>query len=118
MSLTETRQDLADALKDPSYSVYAYPNEVMFGPCIVLVPGSPYVLWQTPSRFAARFMLTLMVVNNDNQAALVNLENMIETVAALIPDYVTVGDFSQPTSNEVGSTEYLTTDIELDITIN
>jgi hypothetical protein len=118
MSITETRQDLADALADPSYSVYAFPNEVMFAPAIVLVPGSPYVLWQTPTRFAAKFILTLMVPNNDNQAALVNLEKMIETVAALIPDHVTVGDFSQPTSNEVGSTEYLTTDIELDVTIN
>jgi len=118
MSLTETRQDLAEALADPSYSVYAFPNEVMYAPAIVLVPGSPYVLWQTPTRFAARFNLTLMVPNNDNQGALVNLEKMIETVAALIPDYVTVGDFSQPTSNEVGSTEYLTTDIELDVTIN
>jgi hypothetical protein len=90
----------------------------MYAPCIVLVPGSPYVLWQTPARFGARFTLTLMVVNNDNQAALVNLESMIETVAALIPDFVTVGDFSQPTTNEIGSTEYLTTDIELDVTIN
>ena len=118
MSLTETRQALADALVYPSYSVYAYPNESMYAPCIVLVPGSPYVLWQTPARFGARFTLTLMVVNNDNQAALVNLESMIETVAALIPDFVTVGDFSQPTTNEIGSTEYLTTDIELDVTIN
>lgn len=118
MSLTETRQYLADLLKDPSYSVYAFPNEIMYAPAIVLVPGSPYVLWQTPSRFAAQFTLTLMVVNNDNQAALVNLEKMIETVAALIPDHVTVGDFSQPTSNEIGSTEYLTTDIELSVIIN
>ena len=118
MSLTETRIELADLLKDPSYSVYAYPNEAMFAPCIVLVPGSPYVLWQTPTRLAARFTLTLMVVNNDNQAALINLEKMIETVSGLIPTYVSVGDFSQPTSTEIGSTEYLTTDIDIDVTIN
>lgn len=118
MSLTTTRQDLADTLKDAGYSVYAYPNEQMFAPCIVLVPGSPYVIWQTPTRKAARYTLTLMVVANDNQAALINLEAMIEAVAELLPNYVTVGDFSQPQINEIGSTEFLTTDIEIDITIN
>jgi len=118
MSLTDTRQDLADTLKDAGYTVYSFPNEVMFAPCIVLVPGSPYVIWQTPTRKAAKFQLTLMVVNNDNQAALINLEQMIETVSDLLPTYVAIGDFSQPTSTEIGSTEYLTTDIELDITIN
>lgn len=118
MSLTETRQALADALQDAGYSVYAYPNEVMFAPALVLVPGSPYVLWQTPTRFGLKFMLTLLVVNNDNQAALVNLESMIETVIPLIPSHVSVSDFSQPTSTEIGSTEYLTCDIELEITVN
>lgn len=118
MSITSTRQDLADALKDAGYSVYAYPNEQMFAPCIVLVPGSPYILWQTPTRQAARYTLTLMVTANDNQAALINLENMIETVIENLPTYVTVGDFTQPTINEIGSTEFLTTDIDIDITIN
>jgi hypothetical protein len=118
MSLTTTRQDLADVLKDAGYSVYSYPNEVMFAPAIVLVPGSPYVSWQTPTRLSAKYLLTLMVAINDNQAGLINLENMIETVAALLPNYVSVGDFTQPSVNEVGSTEYLTSDIEIDITIN
>jgi len=118
MSISTTRQALADALFDTGYSVYSYPNEQMYAPALVLVPGSPYVIWETPQRRSARFMLTLMVVANDNQAALINLENMIETVIEHLPTYVTVGDFSQPNINEIGSTEYLTTDIEIDVVIN
>ena len=118
MSITSTREDLADSLKDSGYSVYAFPNEQMFAPCIVMVPGSPYIIWDTATRQRSRFTLTLMVVNNDNQAALINLEQMIETVSSLIPSYVQVGDFTQPNVAEIGSTEYLTTDIELDVTIN
>ena len=118
MSITSTREDLAETLKDSGYSVYSYPNEQMFAPCVVMVPGSPYIIWDTHIRQHARFTLTLMVVNNDNQAALINLEQMIETVSALIPTYVQVSDFTQPNVAEIGSTEYLTTDIELDVTIN
>lgn len=118
MSITTTRQDLADSLKDAGYSVYAFPNEQMFAPCIVLVPGSPYIVWETPNRQSARFTLTLMVVANDNQAALINLEKMIETVIEALPTFARVGDFSQPAINEIGSTEFLTSDIEIDVVIN
>ena len=68
MSLTTTRQEVADALSSSGYSVYAYPSETMIGPCIVMVPGSPY--------------------------------------------------FSQPQITTIGSTDYLTTDITLEVTIN
>lgn len=111
MSLTTTRQALAAALKHSSYSVYAYPNETMIAPAVVIVPGSPYVNIVNSVTATANFQITLMVINNDNQAALVNLEKMIETVYKKLPDWVSVGDFSQPTNAEVGSTEYLTSDL-------
>ena len=111
MSLTTTRTKLAEALKTSAYSVYAYPSETMIAPAVVIVPGSPYVNIYNAYTNVANFQITLMVINNDNQAALVNLEKMIETVFSKLPDWVTVGDFSQPTSVEVGSTEYLTSDL-------
>lgn len=111
MSLTTTRTDLAKALKASGYSVYAYPSETMIAPAVVIVPGSPYVNILNAVTATVNFQVTLMVVNNDNQAALVNLEKMIETVYKKLPDWVSVGDFTQPTNVEVGSTEYLTSDL-------
>lgn len=118
MSLTETREALAEAIEGVGFSVYSYPREQMFAPAVVLVPGSPYVGWETPTRKFAKFTVGLMVVNNDNQAALRNLESMIETIADLLPNYAIVTEFSQPTIAEIGSTEYLTTEISAQVTIN
>jgi hypothetical protein len=118
MSLTTTRQDLADALKDAGYSVYAYPMNQMFAPAVVLVPSTPYVGWDTPNRRWAKYNLTLMVVNNDNQAALTNMEKMIDDLSALLPTFCTITEFSQPSIEEVGSTDYLVSDITVQLTIN
>lgn len=111
MSLTTTRNALAAALKTSGYSVYAFPSETMIAPAVVIVPGSPYVNIVNSVTATANFQITLMVINNDNQAALANLEKMIETVYSKLPDWVSLGDFSQPTNAEVGSTEYLTSDL-------
>jgi len=83
----------------------------MIAPAVVIVPGSPYVNIINGVTITADFSITLMVINNDNQAALVNLEKMIETVYKKLPDWVSVGNFSQPTNAEVGSTEYLTSEL-------
>jgi len=118
MSLTTTREDLADALKDAGYSVYSYPMNQMFAPAVVLVPASPYVGFDTPTRRYARYNLTLMVVNNDNQAALCNMEKMIDELSELLPTFCTITEFSQPSIEEVGSTDYLISDITVQLTIN
>jgi hypothetical protein len=57
------------------------------------------------------------VAANDNQAALVNLETMISTVLANLPQGIAVGDFSQPKIVQVGPADLLTTDISFDVTI-
>jgi len=118
MSLSTTRQDLADALQDAGYSVYAYPMNQMFAPAVVLVPASPYVGFDTPTRRHARYNLTLMIVNNDNQAALLNMEKMIDDLSELLPTFCTITEFSQPSIEEVGSTDYLISDITVQLTIN
>jgi hypothetical protein len=87
----------------------------MIAPAVVIVPGSPYVKIINSVTTTANFSLALMVVNNDNQAALVNLEKMIETVYSKLPDWVSVLDFTQPTNVEVGSTEYLTSDLVIEL---
>ena len=118
MSITTTRQDVADAIASSGYSVYPFPSETMIAPCVVLVPGSPYIQWDTPTRQSVKFNLTLVVVNNDNQAALINLETMIAEVSDILPTFASLGDFTQPQITTIGSTDYLTTDITLEVTIN
>ena len=43
MSITESRKELATALEGSGYIVFAQPKENMPVPCIVLVPGQPYI---------------------------------------------------------------------------
>ena len=118
MSLTTTRMELAEALQNAGYSLYAFPSETMIAPCVVLVPGEPYVVWETPIRRSASFRITLCVVLNDNQAALMNLETLIDELSEILPTSMGIGDFSQPSPQEIGSTTFLTTDISLSVVIN
>ena len=118
--ISTARNGLKDALEATGYIVYGYPAENMSTPCIVLVPGSPYIQIRSISnapRLSGSFDVTLCVAANDNQAALVNLETMIETVLSNLPQGVGVGDFSQPKIVQVGPSDLLTTDITFDVTI-
>ena len=117
MSLTETRAEIAKNLESFGYSVYSYPKESMIAPALVLVPGSPYVQFDTPTRRSVKFQLTIMVAANDNQAALVNLETIIDEVSDILPTWFAISDFTQPQIVEIGSTSYLTTDINIQTTI-
>ena len=119
-AITDARTSIKTALEATGYIVYSYPAETMSTPCIVLVPGSPYIvvnsIGSTP-RLSGTFDVTLCVAANDNQAALVNLETMISTVLSNLPSGIAVGDFTQPKIVQVGPSDLLTTDITFDITI-
>ena len=118
--ITDARTAIKTALEATGYIVYAYPAENMSTPCIVLVPGSPYIeiksIGSSP-RLGGNFDVTLCVAANDNQAALVNLESLIETVLSNLPSGIGIGDFTQPKISQVGPTDLLTTDITIDVTI-
>jgi len=118
--ISTAREALKTALQATGYIVYAFPAENMTTPCIVLVPGSPYIeiksIGSTP-RLGGNFNVTLCVAANDNQAALINLETMIETVLSNLPNGIGLGDFTQPKISQVGPTDLLTTDISIDVTI-
>jgi hypothetical protein len=118
--ITTARAAIGTALEATGYIVYSYPAENMSTPCIVLVPGSPYIVINSIGsnpRLSGTFDVTLCVAANDNQAALVNLETMISTVLANLPGGIAVGDFSQPKIVQVGPSDLLTTDISFDVTI-
>lgn len=119
-AITTARQALKTSLESAGYIVYAYPAENMTTPCIILVPSSPYIEVKsigTSPRLNGSFDVTLCVAMNDNQAALNNLETMIESVLTHLPNGVGVGDFSKPAVLQVGPSDLLTTDIVIDVSI-
>jgi hypothetical protein len=118
MSITETRYDLAASLEGSGYIVFAQPKENMPVPCIVLVPGQPYVELSTISRnrLDVSFKCILMVAMIDNEASLGNLEALMSKFLDVLPQAVTIGSFSQPGLVQNGPVDCLSTEITLTLT--
>jgi len=78
-NLATYRANLASTLAAAGRVVYAWPNENITPPAIVLVPGSPYITVSAigGARCNVRFDITCIVNAADNQAALANLETLI-----------------------------------------
>ena len=118
MTITADREALAEDLAGLGYIVYRSPKENMTAPCLVLVPDSPYVQIKTVGRrLQLGFMLTLCVPLNDNEAALRNLEDLIEkTLTVLYARPGTfIGQFSKPSTTQIGPSDALTTNIQIEI---
>lgn len=118
--ITDARTALKTALESAGYIVYGYPAENMSTPCVVLVPSGPYVEIKTISdnpKLGVSFNITLCVAANDNQAALINLENLIESIIPLLPRGSVGANFTQPKITQVGPSDLLTTDIQVDIAL-
>lgn len=118
MTITADREALAEDLTGLGYIVYRSPKETMTAPCLILVPDSPYVSIKTIGRqLNLSFMLTLCVPLNDNEAALRNLEDLIEkTLTVLYARAGTaLGQFSKPSVTQIGPSDALTTNIQIEI---
>lgn len=114
---TEARKALAESLEGDGYIVYAQPFETMQVPSIVLVPDSPYIESLTVGRltFAQRFKATLMVAYIDNQASLLNLEDLIDKFLDALPMGVQIESITAPSVTDVGPSQALTVDARLTI---
>ena len=117
MSITTARQDLAEALEGAGYIVFAQPMENMPVPCVVLVPGQPYVDLPVVNinRLTMNFKATLMVAMIDNQASIMNLETLMEKFLDVLPAGVQIGSFSQPGLVQNGPVDCLSTEVTLTI---
>lgn len=118
--LTTLRNDLADALGAAGRVVYAYPNETITPPALVLVPGSPYL---TPvsiggpnNRIEVRFELTAYVQNQDNQAALKALETLMLDVFDVLPNGIGIDAWRVPLVEEVNGAFRLTSSLNIVVT--
>jgi hypothetical protein len=110
--LSALRSSIATALEDAGRVVYAYPNEQIALPALVLVPGSPYIEIQNvggaTKRLKVNLELTACVKVADNQAALVNMETLMLDVLAALPADVNAAQWSQPQIQQVGAQDALT----------
>jgi len=117
-NLATYRANLAATLAAAGRVVYAWPNENITPPAIVLVPGSPYISVTAigGSRLAVRFDITCIVNAQDNQAALANIETLILSVTGLLSGNIAfLSGWSQPTVQQIGNAEMLISQLNIEL---
>ena len=116
--LATYREALAATLRAAGRVVYAYPNENITPPAIVLVPGSPYITVSAigGARCHVRFDITVLVNAADNQAALKNLVTLIFSVTDLLANNISLlGGWSQPTVTQIGNADMLISQLNIEM---
>jgi hypothetical protein len=116
--LATYRANLASTLAAAGRVVYAWPNENITPPAIVLVPGSPYMTVGAigGARIHVRFDITCIVNAADNQAALANLETLILSVTDLLANNISLlGGWSQPTVTQIGNADMLISQLNIEM---
>lgn len=117
-AIRDAKAIIKDALTGNGYQVYDYVPADPTPPCAIMVPNSPWLVPVTigsDPRCILSYKLTLCVAANDNKASLYNIEDMAESVLANLPSGTSVGDFSPPRPASIGSTELVTTDVQIDV---
>lgn len=115
--LSDVRTPLATALSGVAANIFSYVPENVPVPAVIFVPDSPYLELDTinGSTIHTKINLTITcaVAYASNAAALDNLEQLIISVLAVIPDGYTVGPVERPTVTQVGSSNMLVADIRV-----
>ena len=115
--LSSVRQPLASALASVAGNVYAYVPESIIPPAVVCVPDSPYLLIETVGKSSVRCKVNLtisaVVAFNSNPASLDNIEQLIMSILAVIPNGYIVGSVERPTVQSVGASTLLVADINV-----
>jgi hypothetical protein len=119
VTLSTVRTSLASAIQAAGYKAHRYPPATVIPPAVVIVPDSPYleaeVLSAGGNRWAVNFELIVAVAALDNEGQLIQLENIVVDVCRNLPRGVALGPIPQPTVEQVGPSELLTTRIPVTI---
>ena len=116
--LATYRDNLAETLAAAGRVVYAWPNENITPPAIVLVPGSPYITVGSigGTRLHVRFDITCIVNAADNRAALANIETLILSVTDLLANNISfLCGWSQPTVQQIGNADMLISQLNIEM---
>jgi hypothetical protein len=115
--LSAVRQPLATALSGVLGNVYAFVPESVIPPAVVCIPNSPYLEIETIGKSSVRCKVNLtisaVVAYNSNPASLDNIEQLIMSILAVIPNGYIVGEVERPTVTQVGASTMLISDINV-----
>jgi hypothetical protein len=115
--LSDVRQPLATALAGVLGNVYAFVPESVIPPAVVCIPDSPYLEIETIGKSSVRCKVNLtisaVVAYNSNPASLDNIEQLIMSILAVIPNGYIVGEVERPTVTQVGTSTMLISDINV-----
>ena len=115
--LEQIRTPLATALSSVAGNVYGYVPETVIPPAVVVVPDSPYLEFETISKTVVRakinFTISVAVAYNSNPASLDNIEQLIISVLAVIPNGYIVSSVERPTVTTVGASTLLIADVRV-----
>jgi hypothetical protein len=111
------RGTLKTALASVAANVYDYVPEAPSVPFAAIVPDVPYLepnLIGTSTRVKINFRLTVGVAPYSNAASLDNIERLIMSILAVIPQGYTVGSVSNPVPMTLASgSEIIACEIQL-----
>jgi len=115
--LSSVRQPLATALAGVAGNVYAFVPESVIPPAVVCIPDSPYLEIETIGKSSIRCKVNLtisaVVAYNSNPASLDNIEQLVMSILAVIPNGYIVGEVERPTVTQVGASTMLISDINV-----
>jgi len=103
---TEARTALVDAFTGYGLKVYDTVPAVPAPPCIVVVPDSPWIL---PERmgsnlnYRARYRILIVISPRNNAAAVVDIEDAVDTMLGLIPTGFNVDQVGPPSLSDTGA---------------
>lgn len=115
--LEQIRTPLATALSSVAGNVYSFVPETVIPPAVVVVPDSPYLEFETISKSNIRakvnFTISVAVAYNSNPASLDNIEQLVISVLAVIPNGYIVSSVERPTVTTVGASTLLIADVRV-----
>jgi len=115
--LEQIRTPLATALSSVAGNVYSFVPETVIPPAVVVVPDSPYLEFETISKSNIRakvnFTISVAVAYNSNPSSLDNIEQLVISVLAVIPNGYIVSSVERPTVTTVGASTLLIADVRV-----
>jgi hypothetical protein len=111
------RTPLKNSLSSIAANVYNGIPETMTSPSICLIPAAPYLesvlIGKNTTKVKVNLTVTGVVGYANNAAALDNLETLMISIIAAMPNGYEVGNVNQPQPLEVGAGKYLTADLQV-----
>lgn len=115
--LSAVRQPLATALSSVAGNVYSFVPESVIPPAVVIVYDSPAMEFDLINKSTIKcklnFTISVAVAYNSNPASLDNIEQLIMSVLAVIPNGYAVSSVERPTVSQVGASTLLIADIRV-----